>query len=68
MEEIDLTFRLDANGRTAPSNETEKASNDNHGDDCTSLDYTSKTVMTQFVEPKESFWNELLLDCEVSIA
>ena len=67
MEEIDLTFRLDANGRTAPSNETEEASNDN-GDDCTSLDYTSKTVMTQFVEPKEYFWNELLLDCEVSIA
>ena len=80
-EELELNFRLDANGRTAPSliqafpkesSDAELAKGDLttgiNNDNCDDfLDYTSKTVLTQLVEPKESLWNDLLLDCEVRV-
>jgi hypothetical protein len=62
-EEIELTFRLDAFGRTAdiprPDEEQPVAT----------MDYSSKTCMVNFVAPNTNdchFLDELLLDCEVA--
>ena len=92
-EEVELNFRLDANGRTAPPSsqqyikdpqcssltDTEVTKDDcmtgnddnNNEDDkgdtfeADILDYTSKTVLTRLLQPKEPLWHDLLLDCEV---
>ena len=79
--EIELNFRLDEHGRTAPSNsESERPSAPDHPKDnpTTRLDYQSKTILTnlsttaaQSSSPDDSpahrqWLDDLLFDCQIS--
>lgn len=63
--EIELNFRFDANGRTA---NTSQSANESikEGDNDASMDYSSKSVMTNIGQLPEQIVDDLLFDCEIS--
>lgn len=77
MEEIELSFRLDENGRTSRPQQEEQRGKDENGETApsASIDYRSKTLMTNLSpsfssssidEDHQKWIDDLLFDCQIS--
>jgi hypothetical protein len=64
--EIELNFRLDADGRTASTSETNNDEKRKTDEDQKMVDYSSKAVMTNLDSLSTSTLDDILLDCEIS--
>jgi hypothetical protein len=64
--EIELNFRLDTDGRTASTSETNNDEKRKTDEDQKMVDYSSKAVMTNLDSLSTSTLDDVLLDCEIS--